>query len=156
MSDDIVSDFWTHAADVTAGMLSAEGVSPRPMAHHARQEDNALWFITPNETDISDAATQGKAARFILACSHGKIYAVIDGHLTLETSKEMLKDVWSPMDAAWFEDGKDDDAVRLVRFAPKSAEVWVHDGSARELYEMARAMVSDKQPDVGGHGKITF
>lgn len=156
MSKSMTKEFWDRASNVTAGMLSGDGMTPRPMAHNLRKGDSALWFITAKQTDVARAAAKGAKAQHILACSHGKIYAAIDGTLSVETSEEILDDVWSPMAAAWFEDGREDDDVCLVRFTPTQAEVWATDGGPKALYEFAKATLGDDTPDMGEHAVIRF
>ncbi|WP_166434028.1 pyridoxamine 5'-phosphate oxidase family protein [Roseovarius spongiae] len=156
MSDDLATEFWKRAGKVTAGMLSASGAPPRPMAHQTRDGDQALWFITANGTDIADAAAEGARAQHIIACGHGHLYAAIDGTLSVEHSKPVLDDIWSPLAAAWFDEGREDRDVCLVRFTPSQAEVWTTDGAAKTLFEMTRASVANERPDVGAHGHLRF
>ena len=157
MSDqDLKATFWDRIEDVNVGMLSGPSTDPRPMAHHARKDDNALWFLTANHTDIGEDAAAGKDARYQIVSGDAKIYAVVDGTLAVETDRAKLDEIWSPMDAAWFEDGKDDSDVRLVRFTPKSAEIWAHDSTAKAFYDMAKSALTDDTANPGHHGKIRF
>ncbi len=155
-STDLKHIFWERAKDIAAGMLSAPNAPPRPMGHTARPKDGALWFITAADTDIAAAAQSGSTAQYTLACMHSQLYATVEGTLSIEKSKEKLDEIWSPMAAMWFEDGREDDKIRLVRFAPKTAEIWATDGSARTLYEMAKAAVTDDPPSPGTHGSVRF
>ncbi|MEB8385970.1 pyridoxamine 5'-phosphate oxidase family protein [Rhodobacteraceae bacterium KMM 6894] len=156
MSTSLTKEFWDRTGNVTAGMLSGDGLSPRPMAHQLREDDGALWFITAKQTDVADAAAKGAQAQHVLACSHGQIYAAIDGTLTIETDEAILDDIWSPMAAVWFDDGREDDDICLVRFTPSKAEVWATDGGAKALFEFAKASLSDDTPDMGEHGVLRF
>ncbi|QIE44106.1 pyridoxamine 5'-phosphate oxidase family protein [Pseudohalocynthiibacter aestuariivivens] len=156
MTDATTTEFWERAEKISAGMLSATGAPPRPMAHQVRQDDNALWFITAKATDIADAAQNGAQAQHILACSHGQLYAVIDGTLHVETDPQKLDDIWSPLASVWFEDGREDDDICLVRFTPQQAEVWTTDGAAKALYEFAKAAIKDEMPDTGDHARLHF
>ncbi len=156
---DLKGTFWDRVENVNVGMLSAQGTDPRPMAHHARREDGAhgaLWFLTADSTDIGKDAAAGKSARYQIASGDAKIYAFVDGTLSIETDRAKLEEIWSPMDAAWFEDGKDDPNVRLVRFTPTKAEVWASDSTAKALYDMATSAMGDGTASPGTHGKITF
>ncbi len=153
---DLKATFWDRIDNVNVGMLSADGTDPRPMAHHARRDDTALWFLTADSTDIGKDAAAGKTARYQIASGDAKIYAVVDGSLSVETDRTKLEEIWSPMDNAWFEDGKDDPDVRLVRFTPKTGEVWASDSTAKALYDMATSAMGDDTASPGTHGKITF
>ncbi len=153
---DLKATFWDRIDNVNVGMLSADGTDPRPMAHHARRDDTALWFLTADSTDIGKDAAAGKTARYQIASGDAKLYAVIDGALSVETDRTKLEEIWSPIDNAWFEDGKDDPDVRLVRFTPKTGEVWASDSTAKALYDMATSAMGDDTASPGAHGKITF
>jgi len=156
MLDDLSQDFWDRADDITAGMLSADGAAPRPMAHQVRSDERAFYFITAKGTDIADAAQNGSAAQHIIACAHGQLYAAINGTLHVETSRDKLNDIWSPIAAVWFDDGREDEDICLVRFTPKDADVWTTDGTAKTLYEFGKAALTDDLPDVGDHAKLHF
>lgn len=153
---DLKAAFWDRMDDAGSGMLAAKGTDPRPMAHHARKDDGALWFLTAKDTDIGEDAAAGKEARYQIADGSAKIYGYVDGSLSVETDRAKLDEIWSPVDAAWFENGKDDPDVRLVRFTPKSAEVWVSDGTAKALYDMATSAMGDGKASPGQQGKIRF
>ena len=156
MSDDLRETLWRRLDDLRAGMLSTPSAPPRPMAQTVLQDDTALWFITAEGTDIAEAAARGETARFIAACPATQLYAAIDGPLSIETSEAKLDQIWSPMAAVWFEDGRQDTDIRLVAMRPQKAEVWATDGDAKTLFEFARASLSGDTPDVGAHGKLTF
>ena len=156
MTDKLAQTFWNRIDDVSAGMLAARDAPPRPMAQTARKDDGALWFITAQGTDIAEAARAGSEATFTAACAHSKLYATVKGKLSVETSKEKLDDIWSPMAAVWFEDGRQDDDIRLVKMRLTEGEVWATDGTAKSLYEMAKAGMSESKPDLGDHGMVRF
>jgi len=97
MSDhDLKVTFWNRIENVNVGMLSATATDPRPMAHHARKDDNALWFLTSRHTDIGEDAAAGKDARYQIASGDAKIYATIDGSLAIETDRAKLEEIWFP------------------------------------------------------------
>lgn len=153
---ELEKQFWKRAEDVTAGMLSSSEAPPRPMAHTAKAEDKALWFITAEGTDIDEAAMKGAEAHYVMACGHSQIYAAVKGSLSIETDKDKLDEIWSPMAAVWFEDGRQDDDVRLVRFALESADIWLTDGGAKALFEVAKSQVTGETPDMGEQGRVHF
>lgn len=156
MTDHLNEEFWDRAAKITAGMLSADGAAPRPMAHQVHKRDRALWFITAQGTDIAEAAENGAQAQHILACAHGQLYATINGRLSIEIDEGKIDEIWSPMAAVWFEDGRDDEDIRLVRFTPTEAEIWATDGKAKTLYDFAKAAITDEKPDVDEHATLRF
>lgn len=150
-------DFWSRLDDVQAGMLSAGAARPVPMSHYVDREARALWFITANGTDLAQSVgAAATPARYILASGDGKIYARVDGTASVSHDAAKLDEIWNFVADAWFEGGKRDDDIVLVRFDLSEAEVWTTDGGVRFLYEMAKAQATDRKPDVGSHGTLRF
>ncbi|MFD1796445.1 general stress protein [Paracoccus aurantiacus] len=156
MSDDLKTEFRDRIEDVRTGMLEVDGRFV-PMSHSVVEDDPHLWFITAKDTPMAKAAAQGVAARYLI-CSDGKgIYADIEGDMVVSDDREKLDQVWGVVASSWFEDGKQDPDLQLVRYTPKSAEVWVTEGGAVGfLYQVAKAKVTGEKPDLGSHGSVTF
>ncbi|NHF74780.1 pyridoxamine 5'-phosphate oxidase family protein [Paracoccus xiamenensis] len=156
MADDLKTEFQDRLKKINTGMLQA-GDRFLPMSHSIIEGDPNLWFITAKGTPMADAAAQGADATY-LVCSDGKgLYADITGTLTLSDDAAKLDEVWGVIASSWFEDGKADPDLQLVRYAPKSAEVWVTEGGAIGfLYQIAKAKITDEKPDLGQHGTITL
>jgi general stress protein 26 len=156
MTDTVThDDFWTRLGDLNAGMLSVGENRPIPMSHYPDRDANALWFITAMGTDIAQALASGsQPARYIVAA--GKLYATIDGTASLSNDAAKLAEIWNAVADAWFEDGREDDDIALVRIDLKSAEVWATDGGLAFLYEIAKANLTDEKPDIGAHGTLSF
>ena len=148
--------FWDRIEDVQAGMLKAEGARPVPMSPMVDDDAGAIWFITAAGTEVGRAAAQGTPAQFMAACGKARLYAVIDGSLSVCDDADVLDDLWNPVVDAWFDGGKDDPDARLIRFVPARAEVWATDGALAFAWEIAKANVTDEKPDMGEHGTIIF
>ena len=148
--------FWDRMGDVRAGMLHTDPDRVVPMSHYVDTERNCLWFITADGTDCHEAAQAGKTVHYVVAEAKAQIYAKIDGSLSVSNDSEKLDELWSPIAAAWFDDGREDKDVRLVQFTPSHAEAWMTDGGAGFFYQIAKANVTDAKPDMGDHGVIRF
>ena len=148
--------FWSRLDGVQAGMLGAGSARHVPMSHYAEAETNRLWFITARGTDLVEACQSGAEASYIVASGDGKLYARIHGRARVETDQAKIDELWNPIAGAWFEDGKDDPDVRLIRMDLSEAEVWATDGGLRFLYETAKAHLTGTPPDMGEHGTIRF
>jgi general stress protein 26 len=148
--------FWNRIDDVQAGLLDADGERPVPMSPKADAGEKAIYFITAAGSAADRAAKSGGEARFQVADPKANLYANLDGRLDESGDSRRLDDMWSAMAAAWFEGGRDDPSVRLVKFTPHEGEVWATDGAAGYLYEIAKATLSDGTPDTGEHGRVAF
>lgn len=158
MKDDVsnlTDSFWKHIDDARAVMLDIDSRA-MPMSPYADRAEGLIWFITAQGTDTHKAAQRSGRVRLIAGDASSKLFADIQGSLTVADNPDKLKSIWSPVAAAWFEDGREDDNVRLLAFRPTEGEVWATDGAAGFLYEIAKANLSDAKPDAGDHGRISF
>ncbi|NNE53643.1 MAG: pyridoxamine 5'-phosphate oxidase family protein [Sulfitobacter sp.] len=158
MTKDIKADFWDRLKDTRAGMLSADGAPAVPMSHHIDEENDGsvLWFITNKHTDLAQATAKGVAGQYIVSSKDEQLYARIDGRLSQEKDLKQLDRIWNSFAAAWFEDGRQDDDIALMKFELSKAEVWITGGSLKFLYEVAKANTTGSVPDVGDHDTVIF
>ncbi|MBR9765624.1 MAG: pyridoxamine 5'-phosphate oxidase family protein [Rhodobacteraceae bacterium] len=157
LTSDTAKRLFDRLGDVTAGMLMTDPGTHIPMSHYADADEGVLWFITAEGTAAHQAAIEKRESHFLVADQGAKLYADISGQLQAVTDPATLDDLWSRVAGAWFDEGREDPSVRLLRFVPARAEVWLTEGGAKFLYEITRANLdSDHTPDVGEHEVITF
>ena len=147
--------FWDRAGDARAVLMEIDGRAV-PMSPYADKDEGVIWFITAEGTDAQTAANGAGTVRLIYGDSGAKLYGTVEGSLTQADNSAKLDELWSPVAAAWFEDGREDDDVRLLAFRPTRGEIWATDGAAGFLYQIAKANRSDDTPDMGEHGSISF
>ena len=157
MSDkDRREEFWDRLDDCRSGMLDLDGRAV-PMTHNLEPEDGNIWFLTAKGTEMAGAAAASKNARYIVCNDPEAIYAQVEGVLSVSTDKAKLDEVWSVMASTWFEEGKQDPDLVLVRFRPAKAEIWLGPESGfKFLWSVAKAKVTGDQPDYGDHFELTF
>jgi general stress protein 26 len=150
--------FWTRLEGINAGMLGTrERMKLVPMSHYAEADEKALWFITAEGTDlVTELANGPKPAIHVIADATGKLWAQIEGQLELATDRARLDEIWSRVAAAWFDEGKDDPDLRLLRFSLAQAEIWSTTGGLGFLYQVAKANVTGDEPDIGEHFRLSF
>lgn len=156
MTAPMVETFWDNMINIHVVLLGTEGNKPVPMAPIARKEDTAIWFITAADHDTFHAAKAGKPGTIYLCDPAGKMYGTVDGVLSASDDSDKLDELWTPMAAAWFEQGREDPSARLMRFTPTEAEIWATDGTAKYLFETIKANVTEGTPDTGEYGIIHF
>lgn len=156
MTEELKTEFHDRLKKINTGMLEVGGRF-LPMSHSVTEGDPNLWFITAKNTPMAEAAAKGGEANYLI-CSDGKgLYADIHGTLALSDDAAKLEEIWSIVADAWFEGGKTDPDLQLVRYTPHKAEVWVTEGGTLGfLYQIAKAKMTDAKPDLGQHGTVNF
>ncbi len=157
---DAKKDFWDRVEDVQAGMLGlTDDGKLVPMSPTLRKErDGKIWFIAAaGEELVKSTATAPKEGRFVIADAKSGLYANVEGLLEQVNNKDILDELWNVVASAWFEDDKQDQDVRLLAFTPRKAGAWFSTTSGvKFLYEIAKANLTDTQPDTGYQADLTF
>ena len=133
MPDDkqIEARFWKALRSDPIMMLGVDGVEDgfaRPMAAVLDEDRSPIWFFVSTDNAIVEAIREGRRAIATVAIK-GELYASVQGRLSLSDDRAMIDKLWNPGAAAWFEDGKDDPKLRLMRLDAEQAEIWL-DGSS--------------------------
>jgi len=153
---DLEHGLWHNMGDINAGMLHTDAERILPMSHYTDRENRCLWFITAEGTDAHQAAQAGRETHYVVADGKTGLYARLSGRLEVSNDSDKLDSLWSPVAAAWFENGREDEDVRLLKFTLTKAEIWLTEGSAGFIFDIAKANITGEEPDVGSHGTVTF
>ena len=154
-NDDAKAQLFDQLRDVKAGFLHAEksGQHGQPMAPHADRDAGVLWFITSRQSDLARAVTTGCPAHFTFIGKKHDYYASMEGTLTQVEDQQKLDEIWSAIAAAWFDKGRDDPDVTLLRLDMAEAAIWSNTANPITFgMQIAAANLrEEKKPDIGEH-----
>lgn len=128
----IEKKFWKALHSDRTVMLGIDGVEDghaRPMNAQAEDDKGPIWFFTSSETALVDHLSEGRRAFAAFSSKGHDLFATIQGDLSLNTDRATVERLWNPFVAAWFEGGKDDPKLRLLRLDAEHAEVWLNESS---------------------------
>lgn len=150
--------FWSRLDDINSGMLGVTQDSRLvPMSHYTDRKVGVLWFITAKDTDLARSVASGPQDAMHVVSDGGQgLYARIHGTLSLSDNRAKLDELWNAVASSWFEDGKQDPDVQLLRLNLTEAEVWATGGSMAFLYQIAKSKITGDKPDMGDHYSLTF
>ncbi len=147
-------------SDVRAGMLGVVGSGQhlQPMSQHTDSETGEIWFITSRTSDLVGAVGSGHTGQFSVTGKDHRAWACMSGPLEQVDDTAKLDEIWNAVAAAWFDKGRDDPDICLLRLTLASASLWTATGNPLVFgLEIARANMSEqKKPDVGSHVVIEF
>lgn len=111
---------------VMLGLTGNTEGDARPMtAQIDGDEHGPIWFFTAKDTEIVKRLSGEHQAMATFASKSHDLFARIHGSLMVDTDREIIDRLWNPFVAAWFEKGKNDPKLTLLRFDPDRAEVWI-------------------------------
>jgi general stress protein 26 len=112
------------------GLAADEGHAQPMTAQLDGQEDKGpIYVFTSKETDLVKALGGGARAVGLFASKGHDLFAAVEGQLSPHNDRATIDRLWNPFVAAWFEDGKDDPKLQLLRFDATDAQIWLNEHS---------------------------
>ena len=115
-------------------MLGLAGIDEghsQPMT--AQLEDDRdggpIWFFTTRNVDLVKAIGRRHRAIAHFAARDHDLFASIHGELVVDNNRAMIDRLWNRFVAAWYEGGKDDPNLQLLRLNPGRAQIWLNANS---------------------------
>ena len=148
---EIEDKFWKALKSDMTVMLGIEdhGEDLQPMTAQLEDDDRRgpIWFFTSKETDLVRDLGAGQAGVIAFAAKSHSLFATVHGDLVADNDRSMIETLWNPFVAAWFEGGKDDPKLQLLRFDPAEAKIWLNENS---LFAGVRILLGrDPKKDYG-------
>jgi general stress protein 26 len=125
---ELLARFWRELADIRTGMLalSTDGDGhAQPMTAHFEGTRGPIWFFARRDSHLAEGAERPHAAAFHYVDGGHDLYACVHGELQAVDDPAAVDRFWSEEVARWFEGGKKDSNLALLRFTPDRAHIWL-------------------------------
>ncbi|MBG6178884.1 pyridoxamine 5'-phosphate oxidase family protein [Arthrobacter sp. CAN_A1] len=129
--------------------INAEGqLVSRPLAVQKAEFDGDLWFFTDDPSPKADEIRANPQVN--VSISSGKGYVSIAGTASLTKDPATINELWSASVEPWFENGKDDPSVALIKVDADTAEYWTLDSpKIVSAFKIAKGLVTGERADPG-------
>lgn len=120
--------FWKALKSDRTLMLGVDGVEDghaRPMTAQVDGESGPIWFFSSTDTVLVRNLTRGHRAIAAFSSKDHELFASIRGNLERDDNPAMIERLWNPFVAAWYEGGKEDPRLALLRLDAEDGEVWL-------------------------------
>ena len=121
---ELEAKFWKSLDSDMTVMLGIEGQFPRPMTAQRDGDSRPIWFFTARDTELGRALPGAAPAVMTFTSKGHDLFATVTGTLRIDNNRAVIDRLWNRFVAAWYEGGKDDPKLVLLRFDPKDAEIW--------------------------------
>jgi general stress protein 26 len=149
---------WDIIEDVAVCMVTTHAggkMRSRPMHAIAERDEGAIYFVTDTRgaKDAEIAAAPDVCLSF--ADIGDNTYLSITGRAAMIRDPEKAEELWSTEAQAWWPQGPQDPAVRVLRVTLEQAEYWDTRGnSIMVALKVMAARMSGRQPDLGENKKV--
>lgn len=154
MTDDIKHDFWKSLAASPFVMVSLDGQPMHSLPMNAQLDKDAhgaFWFFTSRDNRLAP----GGPAMVQFASKGHDLFACVAGTLSEEQDRAVLDRLWNNSIEAWYEGGKSDPKLLLLRFDLDNAEIWTADMGIKGLFKMMTGMTM-KGDELGRHAEVSL
>lgn len=131
---EIAGKLWRALRSDRTVMLGLAGVDeghsqPMTVLMEEGQDAGPLWIFSAKDVGLVRALRAGGPAVAHFAAKGHELFAAIHGRLEPHDDRATIDRLWNPFVAAWYEGGKDDPNLQLLRFEPERAQVWLNENS---------------------------
>jgi len=131
---ELETKFWKAIESDRTMMLGLDGVADgltRPMTAQIEDGHGPIWFFSSTDNGIVQKLSGGAGGRAIatFASKGHDLFASVHGGISVSRDAAVIERLWNPYVAAWYEGGKTDPKLALLRLDAEKAEIWL-DGSS--------------------------
>lgn len=130
---ELETKFWNALKSDRTVMLGLDGVEDghaRPMtAQFEGDSGGPIWFFSAKDNALVEKLGQGRRVIAAFSSKNHDLFASVSGVLQEDTRRDVIDRLWNPFVAAWYEQGKDDPKLALLRLDPDHAQIWLNGSS---------------------------
>ncbi|WP_312186682.1 pyridoxamine 5'-phosphate oxidase family protein [Sphingobacterium sp.] len=126
-----------------------------PMSRQEVDEEGNIWYICSAESETFKNISQDPRVSVFYADPKSYTFLSINGRASLSRDQERIDRYWNKMMEGWFEKGKDDPNIRLLRVSPEEAHYWDSNSNVIvNIFQMLKAAVTGNTEDIGEEGDL--
>ena len=125
---ELEAKFWKALKSDMTMMLGLDGVEDghaRPMTAQVEADRGPIWFFTARDNALVQNLANGDRAIATFTSKGHDLFATIHGSVRLDNDRAVIDRLWNRYIAAWYQGGKDDPKLALLRLHPERAEIWL-------------------------------
>lgn len=122
-----------------------DGATCRPMSVVKVCGEGNIWFFSEKNSDKNKAIAADEEVQLFFSHPGKGDYMVVNGKAEIIEDKIIIDELWSPMHAIWFKEGKNDPNISVIKVTPKNAFYWDTDGGRMiNFLKMVASVVAGK------------
>ncbi|TRO64138.1 pyridoxamine 5'-phosphate oxidase family protein [Christiangramia sabulilitoris] len=134
--------------------MDEKPLSAVPMSTKQVDDHGAVWFLSKSSSEHNKNIQKDSDVQLLYSGTSDMEFLSIYGEAFIETNREVIHELYSPADNAWF-DGKDDPEITAIKINPKEAYYWDNkDSKMVTLFKLGMAAATGKNQDIGEKGKL--
>ncbi len=128
-----------------------------PMSRQEVDEEGNIWYLFSAESNTHQNLLDNPKLSLQLSHVGDYNFLSVNGIGEISSDKDRIEKYWNKFMEAWFEKGKEDPSIRVLKVIPKEAKYW--DNKTNKLvtvFKVAVSAISGQSLDIGREGKLNF
>lgn len=136
--------------------LKSLPISAIPMSTKKVDEAGNIWFLSGKTSEHNANIAADSKTQLLYSENSDMEFISIYGSATIHTNKEIIEELYSKSDDAWF-DGENDPNITAIKFEPSEAYYWdTKQNKYIALFKKGLATLTGDKVDVGEKGKLNL
>lgn len=128
-----------------------------PMSRQEVDEEGNIWFLFSSESETHQNLSRNNKVSLLYAHVGDYNFLSVNGTAEVSRDPERVDKYWNKMIEAWFEKGKEDPRIRVLKVTPDEAHYWDNKSNKLvTLLKVAASAISGQQLDIGREGKLNL
>lgn len=137
--------------------LGSMPFSTCPMSTQKVDDDGMIWFLTGADSQHSREIKADPRVQLIYANTGDYAYLTIYGTAELLQDQAKIEELWTPIVKVWFQGGKDDPNVRVLKIRPEQGFYWdTKHSKTVSFLKMITSLATGKTMDDGVQGSLSI
>jgi len=107
-----------------SNIKSGVPMSVRPMAIQKVDDWGNFWFLSAKDSRKNDEVDHDPFVHLLFQGSPHSDFLNIYGIASISDDKEKIKELWEPIDKAWFTEGENDPRISVIKVEPTEGYYW--------------------------------
>lgn len=139
----------------TTNIKTGLPVSVRPMSVQEVDEEGNLWFMSQIDSNKNTEIKADPFTQLFFQENKNSGFLSIYGISEISRNQAKIDELWNPLLKVWFQNGKDDPKITLIKVVPTNVYYWdTKHGEAVAFIKMAASIITGKTMDDSVEGKL--
>ena len=128
-----------------------------PMSRQEVDEDGSIWFLFSSESDTYKHLQDTNRVSLLYADVSNYSFLSINGTVEISKDQERIDKYWNKMMEGWFDRGKEDPHIRILKVVPKEAHYWdTKSNKLVTLFKVAARAITGSDIETGEQGDLNI
>lgn len=126
-----------------------------PMSRQEVDDEGNIWYLISADSETHRNLLNNSKVTLLFSDIKAYEFLSVDGYAEISRDRSRIEKYWNKMMEAWFERGKDDPNIRVMKVATDYAYYWDNKNTKVVTFlKVAASVITGKKMDIGRSGEL--